>query len=44
MDEAATSKNGVRIRLTAERWTHVSEEHCELAGMREEGIHGRFSH
>jgi len=21
------------IRLTAERWTHIVEEHCELAGL-----------
>jgi hypothetical protein len=24
----------VPIRLTDERWTHISEEHCELAGLR----------
>ena len=28
------SKNNVPIRLTDERWTHIVEEHCELAGMR----------
>jgi len=28
------SKNDVPIRLTDERWTHIVEEHCELAGMR----------
>ena len=28
------SRNGVRIRLTDERWAHIAEEHCELAGMR----------
>jgi len=28
------SINGIQIRLTAERWTHIVEEHCELAGMR----------
>ncbi len=27
-------KNNVSIRLTDERWTHIVEEHCELAGMR----------
>jgi hypothetical protein len=27
------SKRGVSIRLTDERWSHVVEEHCELAGM-----------
>ncbi len=31
-----TSKNGIPIRLTAERWAHITEEHCELAGLREE--------
>ena len=36
MDEMVISKNGVPIRLTAERWAHITEEHCELAGMREE--------
>ena len=24
----------VPIRLTDERWIHITEEHCELAGMR----------
>jgi hypothetical protein len=28
------SKNGVAIRLTDERWTHITEEHGELAGLR----------
>ena len=28
------SKNGVPIRLTDERWTHIAEEHGELAGLR----------
>lgn len=28
------SKNKIPIRLTDERWTHITEEHCELAGMR----------
>lgn len=31
-----TSRNDVPIRLTDERWAHIVEEHCELAGMREE--------
>ena len=34
MTDAATSKNGVTIRLTDERWTHITEEHAELAGCR----------
>ncbi|RJR45440.1 MAG: hypothetical protein C4567_03250 [Deltaproteobacteria bacterium] len=28
------SVNKVPIRLTDERWAHISEEHCELAGLR----------
>ena len=34
MTETATSKNGVAIRLTDERWSHITEEHTELAGYR----------
>ncbi len=34
MIEKVLSKNNVSIRLTDERWTHIVEEHCELAGMR----------
>ena len=34
MLETAVSKNGVAVRLTDERWTHITEEHCELAGLR----------
>ena len=30
----AVSKNGITIRLTDERWSHITEEHCELAGMK----------
>jgi hypothetical protein len=30
--EIAKSVNGVPIRLTDERWMHVVENHCELAG------------
>ena len=29
-----TSKAGLLIRLTDERWAHITEEHCELAGLR----------
>jgi hypothetical protein len=28
------SIRGVPVRLTDERWTHITEEHCELAGLR----------
>ena len=34
MTEAATSKSGAAIRLTDERWLHITEEHAELAGYR----------
>lgn len=27
------SVNQVPIRLTDERWAHITEEHCELAGL-----------
>jgi len=26
------SQNGVPIRLTEERWIHITEEHSEMAG------------
>ena len=28
------SKNRIPIRLTDERWAHITDEHCELAGLR----------
>lgn len=34
MIDVITSKNGVPIRLTDERWAHIVEEHAELAGLR----------
>jgi hypothetical protein len=34
MVDLVLSKHGVPIRLTDERWAHISEEHCELAGVR----------
>ena len=34
MTETVTSKNGVTVRLTDERWSHVTEEHAELAGLK----------
>lgn len=34
MIEKTLSKNGIPVRLTDERWSHITEEHCELAGMR----------
>ena len=36
MVTTVASRNGVPIRLTDERWAHISEEHCELTGMRYE--------
>ena len=34
MTETVTSKNGAIIRLTDERWSHITEEHAELAGLK----------
>jgi hypothetical protein len=34
MTEKVTSRNGAVIRLTDERWTHITEEHAELAGFK----------
>lgn len=31
--EVAHSKNGVPVRLTEERWFHITEEHSEMAGL-----------
>ena len=36
MTAPVTSKNAIPIRLTDERWTHITEEHCELTGLRSE--------
>jgi hypothetical protein len=36
MIDQVISKNGVAIRLTDERWAHITEEHCEMAGLRSE--------
>ena len=38
MAEAVYSKNGVPIRLTDERWAHITEEHSELAGLQSEVV------
>ena len=34
--ESVYAKNGVPIRLTDERWAHITEEHSELAGLQPE--------
>jgi hypothetical protein len=36
MTNTATSKNGIAIRLTDERWAHIVEEHAELIELRTE--------
>jgi hypothetical protein len=36
MLEVVKSVNGITIRLTDERWVHITEEHCEMAGLRSE--------
>lgn len=38
MIDRVVSKGGIAIRLTDERWAHISEEHCELAGLRSEVV------
>lgn len=38
MIDRVVSKNGIAIRLTDARWAHITEEHCELAGLRSEVI------
>lgn len=34
MIDRVISRSGIPIRLTDERWSHITEEHAELAGMR----------
>ncbi|MBF0492854.1 MAG: hypothetical protein HQM15_08745 [Deltaproteobacteria bacterium] len=36
MQNIAHSKNNIPVRLTDERWAHITEEHSELAGRRYE--------
>ncbi|MGH9453007.1 MAG: hypothetical protein ACRD2O_03450 [Terriglobia bacterium] len=36
MEAFANSVNGIPVRLTDERWAHITEEHSELAGLRQE--------
>ena len=38
MADVVTSKNGLPIRFTEERWAHIVEEHGELEGLRPEII------
>jgi hypothetical protein len=34
LQDIVASIRRIPIRLTAERWVHITEEHCELAGLR----------
>ena len=36
MTATATSRNGITIRLTDERWAHIADEHGELEGLESE--------
>lgn len=36
MTVSVTSKNGIDIRLTAERWVHIVENHDDMAGRYED--------
>ena len=38
MIRIARSIRGVPIRPTDERWAHIVDEHCELAGLRDEVV------
>lgn len=38
MVDRVISKNGCSIRLTAERWAHITEAHCELIELRAEVV------
>ena len=38
MIDRVVSKGGLPIRLTDERWTHTTEEHAELTGLRSEVV------
>jgi hypothetical protein len=38
MVDLVVSKQGVPVRLTDERWAHITEEHCELAGLRSDVV------
>jgi hypothetical protein len=42
MIDQVISKGGVSIRLTDERWAHITEEHCELAGLRSDVLETVF--
>jgi hypothetical protein len=42
MVDLVLSKQGVPIRLTDERWSHITEEHCELAELRSEVLETVF--
>lgn len=38
--EVAHSRNGVPIRLSDSRWTHIVEHHDDLAGYRDDVLEG----
>ena len=38
MPDLVLSVRGIPIRLTDERWAHITEEHAELAGLRLEVV------
>jgi hypothetical protein len=42
MISEVVSKTGIPVRLTDERWAHITEEHCELAGLRSEVLETVF--
>jgi hypothetical protein len=42
MISEVVSKTGISIRLTDERWVHITGEHCELTGLRSEALETVF--
>lgn len=40
MADVVASRGGLPIRLTNERWAHITEEHSELAGRRLDVLEG----
>ena len=41
--DIVTSKNGIPIRLTEERWVHITENHDDLAGHYDDVIYQKYT-
>ena len=42
MTDIVKSKNGIRIRMTEERWFHITENHDDLAGYYDDVLGGLY--